>query len=88
MPNKYYSRGVGRDEFMRLLHAADVSDTQFQMLTGRHRRMVEEFMNDDAKGTPTLSDLVILGTIAAHPEMFEEMIGIAKSYITGSSDDK
>lgn len=65
-----------------------MSDTQFQMLTGRHRKMVMAFMDANDQQAPSLSDLVILGTIVKHPEIFESMMEVAKGYITGNSDDR
>lgn len=88
MPNKYYAKKLTPNEFHKLLESADVTDTQFQMLTGRHRKMVLAFMDSNDAQAPSLSDLVILGTLAKHPEIFESMMEIAKGYITGDSDSK
>lgn len=89
MPNKYYGKKITAIEFKQMLEDADVTPTEFQMLTGKHRRNVVEFMNkDDREQHPSISDLLILKYLIENPEAFEPMIEIAKSFITGDSDHK
>lgn len=88
MPNKFYNKKITPNDFRVLLDQAGMSETQFQMLTGRHRKMVVAFLDLNDQQAPSLSDLVILEYLAQHPDQMNEFMRIAKSYITGDSDSK
>lgn len=76
MPQRFLFHRMDAQEFRQALEDANLSITDFQFITGRHVRDMDQYKDPNAERSPTLSEIVLL-TLARDPELRRQIIEIA-----------
>lgn len=86
MPNKYFTRAMTTTEFRKALVAAEITDGDFQKLTGRHRLDVVKMLAGEMP--PRHLEAVLLDYLSAHPDRLDDVMDAAEARITGYQKDE